>query len=204
MRANKEYCLWYMALKFSMEEIERTEKKINPVPDTAGQGIYTRTLSYIRRCLSILWILTDTTINEPRHVISNNVVFSDEPMQPPVKIINSKSCSLSSLTLIEYSSNKQRLWSDRAYAQADLRLWWQHIPHCWKSRVTTQMYPLSEIPTFSLRYRPKSIHSFEISARDTNFEISAQKYPLSFRYLNESNLSLRDICIKYPLSKICI
>ena len=35
---------------------------------------------------------------------------------------NSKWCSVSSLTLIEYSSNKQRLWSDCVYAQAGLRL----------------------------------------------------------------------------------
>ena len=60
-------------------------------------------------------------------------VDSDEPVQPPFKLRNSKWCSVSSLTLIEYSSNKQRLWSDCAYAQADLRLCWSHIPHCWKS-----------------------------------------------------------------------
>ena len=32
-------------------------------------------------------------------------VNSDEPMQPPVKLRNSKWCSFSSLTLIEYSSD---------------------------------------------------------------------------------------------------
>ena len=60
-------------------------------------------------------------------------VDSDEPMHPPVKLRNSKWCSVSSLTIIEYSSDKQRLWSHWAYAQADLRLCWPHIPHCWKS-----------------------------------------------------------------------
>ena len=58
---------------------------------------------------------------------------ADKPVQPLFKLRNSKWCSVSSLTLIEYSSNKQRLWSDCAYAQADLRLCWSHISYCWKS-----------------------------------------------------------------------
>ena len=62
-------------------------------------------------------------------------VDSDEPMQPPFKLRNSKLCSVSSLTVIEFLSDKQRLWSDCAYAQADLRLCWLHILHCWKSHV---------------------------------------------------------------------
>ena len=62
-------------------------------------------------------------------------VDSDEPVQPPFKLRNSKLCSVSSLTLKEYLSDKQMLWSDSAYAQADLRLCWSHIPHCWKSHV---------------------------------------------------------------------
>ena len=57
---------------------------------------------------------------------------SGEPVQPSFKLRNSKWCSVSSLTLLEYSSDKQRLWSDCAYVQADLRLCWSHIPHCWK------------------------------------------------------------------------
>ena len=69
-------------------------------------------------------------------------VYSDEPVQPPFKIRNSKWCSVSSLTLIEYASDKQRLWSDCAYAQADLRLCWSHIPHCWKSHVTAHILKL--------------------------------------------------------------
>ena len=63
----------------------------------------------------------------------------DEPVQPPFKLRNSKWCSVSSLTLIEYSSDKQRLWSDCVYAQAGLRLCWSHIPHCWKSHVAAHM-----------------------------------------------------------------
>ena len=66
-------------------------------------------------------------------------VDSDKPVQPPFKLRNSKWCSISSLTFIEYFSNKQRLWSECAYAQADLRLCWLHIPHCWKSHVVAQL-----------------------------------------------------------------
>ena len=43
------------------------------------------------------------------------------------------------LTFIEYSSNKQRLGSECAYVQADLRLCWLHIPHCWKSHVAVRL-----------------------------------------------------------------
>ena len=66
-------------------------------------------------------------------------VDSDEPVQPPFKVRNLKWCSVSSLTLIWYSSDKQRLWSDSAYVQADLRLCWSHIPHCWKSHSTAHL-----------------------------------------------------------------
>ena len=58
---------------------------------------------------------------------------SDDPVQPPFKLRNSKWDLVSSLTVIDNSSDLQRLWSDCAYAQADLRLCWSHIPHCWKS-----------------------------------------------------------------------
>ena len=67
-------------------------------------------------------------------------VDSDEHVQPPLKLRNSKWCSVSSLTLREYSSDFQRLWSDCAYAQAELRLCWSHIPHCWKSHVVAHLY----------------------------------------------------------------
>ena len=36
-------------------------------------------------------------------------VGSDEPAQPPVKLKNAKCCSISSLSVIEYASDKQRL-----------------------------------------------------------------------------------------------
>ena len=67
------------------------------------------------------------------------IVDSDKPLHPPFKLRNSKWFSVSSLRLIKYSSDKQRLWSDCAYAQADLRLCWSHKPHCWKSHALAQM-----------------------------------------------------------------
>ena len=60
-------------------------------------------------------------------------------MKPPVKLRNSKCCSVSSSTVIEYSSVKQRLWSDCAYAQADLSICWSHIQHCCKSHVAAHI-----------------------------------------------------------------
>ena len=65
---------------------------------------------------------------------------SDQPVHPPFKLRNSKWCSGSRLTFKEYSSDWQRLWSDCAYVQADLRLCWRHIPHCWKSHVVAHIY----------------------------------------------------------------
>ena len=48
-------------------------------------------------------------IYESVHEISNNMAFrlvdSDEPLQPPFKLRICKMCSVSSLTIIEYSSN---------------------------------------------------------------------------------------------------
>ena len=55
------------------------------------------------------------------------------------KLRNSEWCLVSSLTVIQHSSDKQRLWSDCAYVQADLRLCWSHTPHCWKSHVVAHI-----------------------------------------------------------------
>ena len=74
---------------------------------------------------------------------------SDQPLQPPFKLRNSKWCSVSSLTITEYSSDKQRLWSDCAYAQADLRLCWSHIRHCWKSHALAHLW-FSYVITFAV------------------------------------------------------
>ena len=64
------------------------------------------------------------------------------------KLRNSKCCSASSWTFIEYSSDLQRLWSDCAYAHACLSLCWAHIPHCWKSHVTAQLYWMTPLTSF--------------------------------------------------------
>ena len=110
----------------------------------------------IMRNISVKWywiwtIGSHESSNEPWHD-SNNEPWrdfqqcgilpsedSDGSVQILFKLRNSKWCSVSSLTLIEYSSDKQRLWSDCTYAQADLRLCWSHIPHCWKSHVAAQI-----------------------------------------------------------------
>ena len=62
-------------------------------------------------------------------------VDSYEPVKPPFKLRNSKCCTVSCLTVIEYSSDLQRLLSDWAYMQADLSLCWSHLPNCSKSHV---------------------------------------------------------------------
>ena len=67
-------------------------------------------------------------------------VDSYEPVQPSFKLRNSKLCSVSSLIVINYSSDKHRLRSDFTYAQADLRLCWSHLSHCWKSHVVAHIY----------------------------------------------------------------
>ena len=70
-------------------------------------------------------------------------VDSDEPVQPHFKLRNSKLCSVSSFTVVEYSSDLQRLWSDCAYAQADLRFFWSYISHCWKYHATAHILFMS-------------------------------------------------------------
>ena len=63
-------------------------------------------------------------------------VDSYEPVQPPFKLRNLKWGSVSSLTVIEYLSDQQRLWSVCTYTHAGLSLCWLHIPNCWKSHAT--------------------------------------------------------------------
>ena len=48
-------------------------------------------------------------------------------MHSPFKLRNPKWSLVSSLTVIKYSSDEQRLWSDCMYAQAGLSLCWSHI-----------------------------------------------------------------------------
>ena len=82
-------------------------------------------------------------------------VDSNELLQPPFKLRNSKWCSVSSLTIIESSRDTQRLWSDCAYAQAVLRLYWSHIPHCWKSHALAHLTVL--LLTFWINSLPANV-----------------------------------------------
>ena len=63
---------------------------------------------------------------ERRHEISNSGIWQNL-MQPLLKRRNVKRFWVSSLTVIKYSSDFQRLWPDCAYVQADLRLCWSHM-----------------------------------------------------------------------------
>ena len=56
---------------------------------------------------------------------------SDKPVQTPFILKTPND-----VQSVAYFSDQQRLWSDCAYAQADLRLCLSNIPHCWKSHVT--------------------------------------------------------------------
>ena len=98
-------------------------------------------------------------------------------MQPLFKLRNSKWCSICSLTIIEYSRDKQRLWSDCAYAQADLSLCWSHIPHCWKSHVAAHINKLSfrqKQLSVTLKSQATSSYSTALGGRDTKHLQGAQ------------------------------
>ena len=102
---------------------------------------------------------------------------SDEPLQPPFKLKHSKRCSVSSLTIIEYSRDLQRLWSDCAYSQADLRLCWSHIPHCWKSHALTQLWEDSST-IWSLTLRDYWIVIIFASIASLQLTLGSISYPL--------------------------
>ena len=53
------------------------------------------------------------------------------------------------------------LWSDCAYAQAGLSICWSHIPHCWKSHVTAQLFSIAIISTFQHPSWPPQVNVFE-------------------------------------------
>ena len=57
----------------------------------------------------------------------------------PPRHRNPKRCPISCPTVTEHSIDKQRLWPDCTYAQADLRPCWSHIPHSRKSRALAQI-----------------------------------------------------------------
>ena len=102
-------------------------------------------------------------------------VDSDKPLQPPFRLRNSKWCSVSSLTIIVYSSDQQRLWSDCAYAQADLRLCWSHIPHCWKSHALAHIGCMIKKTVNSRIILTVSTYTLQKPRRDCT-NLSAQSY----------------------------
>ena len=104
----------------------------------------------------------------------------DEPLQPPFKLRNSKWCSVSSLTILEWSSDKQRLWLVCTYAHADLSLCWSHILLCWKSHALDQFFFIlitnsSECQTAYLWCRHQDI------LMCNNIEIVTQVFNISHR-----------------------
>ena len=74
--------------------------------------------------------------SEPHQDKTNKVVCapsedSDQPGIPP-SLIRVFAVHLKKAWVLSYPlSEKQRHWSDWADAQADLSLWWAHMPFCW-------------------------------------------------------------------------
>ena len=137
-------------------------------------------------------------------------VKSDEPVQPPFKLINSIWCSICSLRVIEYSKDSQRLWSDCAYAQADLSLCWSHRPHCWKSHVTTHMYVCNLCSSVFWELRGPSLWDgslqlpqakFYLAIPSSNLELYSRFkwHPHTFSLLGSTLLRLKDLDQKYNI-----
>ena len=95
-------------------------KTVYPLQTKFAGGIITRSLSRLHRCtgryVSLLFPSNKVMFSRVEAHISAAMcdfqqcgiltsVDSDEPVQPPFKLRNSKRCSVSSLTFIEYSSN---------------------------------------------------------------------------------------------------
>ena len=121
-------------------------------------------------------------------------VDSYEPVQTPFKLRNSKWRSVSSLTIIEYSSHKQRLWSDCAYAQAGLRLCWLHIRNCWKSHALAQisfiliMFVISVKLNCMYIFRSGSLKAMKLFSNSTHLSYFFYNFHW---YKNETRLLLR-------------
>ena len=76
-------------------------------------------------------------------------VDSDEHVQPPFKLRISKWCSVSSLTVLDYSSDQQMLWSDCAYAHP-----------IWGLAGRTYHIVGNVNAQFSIGHRPTTFNSF--------------------------------------------
>ena len=111
---------------------------------------------------------------------------SGEPVQTPLKLRNSKWCSVGSLILIEKSSDQQRLWSDCAYAQAGLRLCWSHIPHCWKYHAAAHIILCRKrITNMLIKTARRSLISMRIDISDN---ILSNQSTFSYKYILNSKM----------------
>ena len=52
-----------------------------------------------------------------------------------------------------------------AYAQADLRLCWSHIPHCWKFHVAAHRYVESRVPQGSDVFVHQTVQNYKYATR---------------------------------------
>ena len=143
-----ECTAWGIITPTSIPQTDQFRHSNQVIPHITGVRSYASNIFFIsNNYISIGWITENGTSWNWNIIWAVTCAFqqcgiltsvdSDEPVQPRFKLRNSKWCSVNSLKVIKYSSDQQRLWSDCAYAQADLRLCWSHIPHCWKSHVTT-------------------------------------------------------------------
>ena len=76
-------------------------------------------------------------------------VDSDELVQPPFKLRNSKCCSVSSLSHRIFKRQATALIRLRVCAGWSEPLCWAHIPNCWKSHVAAHLY--NNIHTISIQ-----------------------------------------------------
>ena len=98
-------------------------------------------------------------------------VDSDEHVHPPFKLRTSKRFLVSSLALIEYSSDEQRLWSDCVYGQAGLRLRWSHIPDCRKSHALAHV--LEPHVKWGLGVNPRKLNLMPLVTHYWPFQVDA-------------------------------
>ena len=122
-------------------------------------------------------------------------IDSDEPVQPPLKPRNSKWCSVSSLTLIKYSSDKQRLWSGWSESLLVARTKWLEISCTGSINICygffSLFYRLSNLISLLVCYNNSYYHS------DIKYDVHVHKHSLP-RHTTGNN------CTQYktPRSKI--
>ena len=116
--------------------------------------------------------------------LPNNMAVLDEPVQHHFKLRNSKWCSVSSCTVIEYLRHLQRLWSDCVYA--GLSLCWSHIPHCWKTHVAAQK--ISNVFIRWLSEGKKSKRGITLEASFINHFFNCKKCYASLVFIGDTKI----------------